>query len=132
DSLDQRVSQFGFGADWQQFQTGCGAPHFAQQRGVDARRFLVAARQQKAGNALVDIGLLIAVQSARHASPKDPPLYFALHLVAIGEARRVDAARLLDAEIVAGIAEARAQTESGQVEPARFEGRALLAAIGVG
>src|SRR5581483_6009980 len=43
----------------------------------------------------------------------------------------VDAARLFDPPVVAGIAKAWAQTESAEVEPARFEGRALLAAIGI-
>src|SRR5471030_2623489 len=114
-ALDQRIAQFRLGPDRNQFQAGCRAPHFAQQRCVDALRFLVAARQQEAGDALVNIRLLIAVQPARHASPKDPPFHFALHLVAMGKPYRVDAARLLNAEIVARIAEARAQAEAGQV-----------------
>jgi len=36
-----------------------------------------------------------------------------LHLVAEGDAARVDAARLFDAEIVTGKAEAGTQTEAG-------------------
>ena len=109
-----------------------GAPHFAQQRRVDALRLLVAARQQEAGEPLVDVRLLVAVQAARHASPEDPPVDFALHLVAVGQAGGVDAARLLDAEIVARIAEAGAQAEAAQVEPADLVRRTLLAPVGRG
>ncbi len=48
------------------------------------------------------------------------------------EAGGVDAAGLFDAVIVAGEAEAGAQTEAAEIEPADFEGGALLASIGVG
>ena len=76
--------------------------------------FLLPRGSRKRREALVDIGLLIAVEAAGHASPEDPPIDFALHLVAVGEAGRVDAAGLLDAEIVAGIAEAGAQAEAAR------------------
>ena len=132
DALDQRLAQFGLGADRQQFQAGGAAPHFAQQGGVDALRLLVAARQQEAGEPLVDVGLLVAIEAAGHASPEDPPVDFALHLVAVRQAGGVNAARLLDAEIVAGIAEAGTQAEAGEIEPADLVRRALLAPVGRG
>ena len=44
--------------------------------------------------------------------------------------RGVDAARLLDAEIVAGISEAGPQAEAAQIQPADLVRRALLAAVG--
>ncbi len=102
------------------------------RRRVHALRLLAAARQQEAGEPLVDIGLLVAIEPAGHASPEDPPIDLALHLVAVRQAGGVDAARLLDAEIVAGIAEAGAQAEAAEIEPADFEGRALLAPVGRG
>src|SRR5262245_17916855 len=43
----------------------------------------------------------------------------------------MDAARLLDAEIVAGVAESGAKTEAGEVQPTRLVGWTLLAAVSV-
>ena len=94
------------------------APHLAEQGGVDALRFLIAARQQEAGQALIHIRLLIAVQATRDAPPENPPIDLALHLVRVREAGGVHPARLLDAEIVARIAEAGAQAK-----PPRFSQR---------
>ena len=132
DALNQRVAEFGFGAQRQQLQAGCGAPHLAQQRRVDALRLLVASWQQETRQALVHIGLLVAIETSGDAAPEDPPIDFALHLVRIRDATRVEAARLFDAEIVARVAEARPQAESGQVEPANLKCRTLLAARGGG
>src|SRR5262249_35071367 len=99
---------------------------------IDALRLLFAARQEEGLNALIDIGLLIAIETAGDAAPEDPPVDLALHLIAMHQARCVDTARLLDAEIVSGISEAGAQTEPGEIEPPHFERRTLLPPIRCG
>src|SRR5262245_22922 len=99
---------------------------------IDALWFLLAARQQKARDPLINVGLLIPIHAPGNASPEGPPIELALHLIAVGEAGGVDAAGLLDAEVVARVAEPWAQTESGQIEPAHFVRGALLTAIGRG
>ena len=85
--------------------------------------FLLPRGSRKPREPLVDVGLLVAVQPAGHASPEDPPVDFALHLVAVGQAAGVDAARLLDAEIVArdsrsrGAGRSRTDSASGSRTP---------------
>ena len=93
------------------------------------RLFSFLLRQQNGREALEDIALLIAVQAAGDAAAEDPPIDFVLHLIAEGEPAGIDAASLFDAEIVAGKAEAGAQTKAREIEPARFVGSILAAAI---
>ena len=80
--------------------------------------FLALLRQQRLGEPLEDVGLLIAIEAARDAAPEDPPLDLGFDAVREPQAGGVDAARLLDAEIVAGIAEAGPQAEAAQIQPA--------------
>ena len=108
-----------FGLLRQQFQAGGGAPHFAIA-GCDSRAVCFFCLAEERREALEDIGLLIAIEATRNAAPEDPPIDFVLHLVAELQAASVDAARLLDAEIVAGEAEAGTQTEAAEIEPADF------------
>ena len=125
-ALDQRFAEIGFGLHRQQFQACGGTPHLTQQAGVDARRFLARLRQQRLRQALEDVGLLIAIQAARNAAPQDPPLNLRFDVVRETQTGRVDAPRLLDTEIIAGIAEARPQAEAAQIQPACFVARRLV------
>ena len=92
--------------------------------------FVPAFRQKHGQQTLHDIGLLVAIETAGEASPEDPPVDFVLRLVAELQAAGVDAARLLDAEIVADEAEAGAKTEAAEIEPADLVGCAASARVG--
>ena len=95
--------------------------HISRSRlGFTRCGFLVPRGSRMRREALEDVGLLIAVEAAGDAAPEDPPIDFVLHLIGERQAGGVDAARLLDAEIVAGKAEAGAQTEAAQIEPAEL------------
>ena len=124
-----QVAQFRLGVDRQQLEARRRAPHLAQQTGVYSWR-LGRAGQQDGRNALEQIGLLIFIQPAGNAAPKNPPFDFVLHLIGERQASGVYAAGLFDTEIVAGEAEAGAQTEAAEIEPAYFKCRALLASVG--
>ena len=115
--VEQGLAELRFGLLGQQLQTRGGAPHFAIEALVEAA-FVLLLRQKNRREALEDIGLLIAIEAARDAAAENPPIDFALDLIAEGETARVDAARLFNAEIIAGKAEAGAQAEAGEVEPA--------------
>ena len=105
-----------------------GAPHFAQQAVVDALRFSCPASGSRNGSRRCTISdLLIAVEAAGEASPEDPPVDFVLHLIGEVRAAGVDAAHLLDAEFVADVAEAGAQTEAAEIQPADFVSGAAFA-----
>jgi hypothetical protein len=111
-------------------QAGRRAPEFAQETRVDAGRLLVALRQNLVGDALVDVGLLIAIESTGDTSPEDPPFDLRLHLIAEREAAGVNAASLFNPQLVAGEAEAGPKAEATEIEPARFVRRGTLAAVG--
>ena len=81
------------------------------------------ARQQRGRKPLEHVGLLILVQPAGDAAPENPPLDFVLHLIRELQARRIDAPRLLDAEIVARESEAGTQAEAAQIQPAQLHAR---------
>ncbi len=86
--------------------------------------------QQNGREPLKDVGLLIAVEAARNAAAKNPPIDFALHLIAEGESGGVDAAGLLDAKVVARKTKPGSQAKARQVEPARFVRRVFAASFG--
>ena len=82
------------------------------------------------GEALEQVGLLILVQPSSHAPAENPPLDFVLHLVGERQPFGIDAACLLDAEIVAGEAKAGAQAKAAQVQPCAFVFGGAAAALG--
>ena len=75
--------------------------HISRSRLLLIRGRFGPARQQHRRKPLENIDLLILVQSARDAAPKDPPIDLVLHLIGELKSAGVDAAGLLDAEIVA-------------------------------
>src|SRR5262249_34396265 len=79
--LRQRIAQLCLGVNGQQLEARRGAPHFAHQAVVEAL-LLTCARKQRAGEALVDVGLLIAIEAAGDAAPEYPPVDFVLNLIA--------------------------------------------------
>ena len=89
--------------------------------------FFARPGNQERQQALHDVDLLIAIQAAGEASPEDPPIDLVLRLIAELRARRVDAPHLLDAVFVADIAEAGAQAEAAEIQPANFVRRAAFA-----
>src|SRR5262245_66635704 len=64
--------------------------------------------------------LLAHAQSARHALPEVPPFRPALRCTRMPGIRPEHAPEAVHAQIVAGITEAGAKQEPGQVEPARL------------
>src|SRR6185312_3123554 len=124
--FDERIAELQAVAGGDELHTRSGPPHLAQQAVVDALWLLARLRDEVRQQALDNIGLLIAIQSAGETPPEYPPVDFILRLIAEVRPRGEKAAHLLDAVLIADIAEAGAQTESAEVEPADFMcGRAL-------
>ena len=61
---------------------------------------------------------LVTIQPARYTAPEDPPLDLALDAVRKPKTAGIHSPRLLDAEVVARKAEAWAQAEPSQIQPA--------------
>src|SRR5215207_5852313 len=89
-----------------------------------------AAHTQQALVALVDFELLARVQAPRHALPEDHPLDLALHVLLEAEPLVVDLPRARHAPLVEQRAEAGAEAEAEQVQPARLVVAPLAAPAG--
>ena len=76
-----------------------------------------------------NVTLLIAIEATGYSSAEYPPIDLALDLIGKFHAGCVDAAGLLNAEIVAWETEAGPQAPAAEIEPAGFVGRAAATAV---
>src|SRR5262249_14326004 len=120
DRLPERPRQLGAHGCGESLAAADRLPHLAQllRTGLGSARLPASAdgRPARLGGVL----LLARVQAARHALPQVPQLGAALHGTRMLHVRAEDAPELVDADLVAGVAEAGTQEEARQVEPARL------------
>src|SRR5207247_10603175 len=92
-------------------------PHLAPLLRRRAGPSRLAAAEQRRADELEEVLLLAGRQPARDPLPEVPPFRPALDGARMAQLARQHAPEAADAHLVAGVAEARPEKESGQVQP---------------
>src|SRR5439155_4224520 len=122
---DEYGAQRGAGAGGEPLAAPDRLPHLAQLLRARARALGLAAAEERRAHLLEEVLLLPRSEPARDPLPEVPPLGAALCGTRMAQLGAEHAPETAHAQLVAGIAEARAEEEAGEVEPARLaRGRA--------
>src|SRR5438093_2477145 len=117
---DEYGAQRGAGARGEPLAAPDRLPHLAQLLRARARALGLAATEERRAHLLEEVLLLPRSEPARDPLPEVPPLGAALCGTRMAQLGAEHAPETAHAQLVAGIAEARAEEEAGEVEPARL------------